>query len=164
MGEPSLYETDILAWTEQQAAALRELASRRDLPNALDLANVIEEVEALGRTELRAATSPIRLILEHLVKLACDPGAPSAAHWVEEILHWHRDVQASISPSMHQRVDMDKLWRQARRDAVRALALHGVQAAPGLPEGCPLALEDFLADDFDHEAAITRVMAPVTGH
>ena len=70
MGEPSLYETDILAWSEQQAAALRELAARRDLPNALDLANVIEEIEAVGRNELRAATSPIRVMLEHLVKLA----------------------------------------------------------------------------------------------
>ena len=31
-----LYETDILAWSEQQAGALRELSARRDLPNALD--------------------------------------------------------------------------------------------------------------------------------
>src|ERR687884_1012100 len=54
MGEASLYETDILAWTEQQAAALRDLAGRRDLPNALDLENVIEEIETLGRNELKA--------------------------------------------------------------------------------------------------------------
>src|SRR3954470_14023612 len=83
MGEASLYETDILAWTEEQAAALRALAGRPDLPNALDLPNVIEEIEALGRTELKAATSPIRLILEHLVKLAADPDAPARLHWIE---------------------------------------------------------------------------------
>lgn len=163
MGDRSLHEADILAWTEQQAAALRALTGRPDLPNALDLPNVIEEIEALGRTELKAATSPIRLILEHLVKLASDPDAQARAHGIEEILHWHRDVQDSMAPSMHQRVDMETLWHRARRDAERALALHGAQVLRGLPEACPLALSDFLAADFDDECALAKLEA-ACGH
>lgn len=50
----SLYDEDILAWSEQQAALLRDLARHRDLPNALDLENVAEEIESVGRDELRA--------------------------------------------------------------------------------------------------------------
>jgi hypothetical protein len=44
MAGTDLYDTDILAWSEQQAEALRELAARRDLPNALDLPHVLEEI------------------------------------------------------------------------------------------------------------------------
>jgi hypothetical protein len=163
MGDRSLYNTDILAWSEQQAAALRGLEGRRDLPNALDLPNLVEEIEALGRSELRAATSPIRLILEHLVKLASAPEAPARAHWVGEILHWHADMQASISPSMHRRIDMDLLWRRGRSLAEESLRLHGDAPLPGLPASCPLRLEDFLAEEFDWQGAVSRIAA-ASGH
>ena len=52
MGGSSLYDNDVYAWAEQQAAVLRGLAARRDLPNELDLANVIEGIEDVGRGEL----------------------------------------------------------------------------------------------------------------
>ena len=60
MGDRSLYDEDILVWSEQQAAALRSLASRRDLPNELDLANVIEEIEDVGRSEFHTVESSDR--------------------------------------------------------------------------------------------------------
>jgi hypothetical protein len=157
MADQSLYETDILAWTEEQAEALRALSARTDLPNALDLPNVIEEIEALGRSELKAATSPMRLILEHLIKLASAPAAPARGHWVEEILNWHAEIQASISPSMHQRIDLDLLWRRARRIAEASLAAHGDAMVQGLPDACPLALPDFLAEEFDWRGALARI-------
>ncbi len=158
-GETSLYERDILLWTEQQAAALRALAARPDLPNALDLPNVIEEIEALGRSELKAATSPIRLMLGHLVKLACRPESPARQHWVGEVLNWHRDVQDSLSPSMHQRVDLPTLWRRACSDARRALDLDDSPPPPPLPDQCPLALDDFLVEEFDIAGAVARIRA-----
>lgn len=163
MDGPSLYETDILAWTEQQAAALRDLAARRDLPNALDLENVIEEIEALGRTELKAATSPIRLIFGHLLKAASNPDAPARTHWFEEILRWHGDMLEALTPSMHQRVDMDVLWRRALREADASLALHGKTLMTGLPRESPFVLEDVLTEDFDIRAALARIRAAVAG-
>ena len=81
MGDRSLYDEDILVWSEQQAAALRSLASRRDLPNELDLANVIEEIEDVGRSDLHAATSHVRLILGHLAKGWADPRSRALRHW-----------------------------------------------------------------------------------
>jgi hypothetical protein len=59
MADSSLYDEDILIWSEQQAAALRSLANRRDLPNELDLANVIEEIEDVGRSEFHTVESLI---------------------------------------------------------------------------------------------------------
>ena len=46
---PDLYDTDILLWSEQQAELLRRRAA-----NALDWDNLVEEVEAVGRSELHA--------------------------------------------------------------------------------------------------------------
>ena len=77
MGDRTLYDEDILVWSEQQAAALRSLASRRDLPNELDLANVIEEIEDVGRSEFHTVESLIENILTHLLLLAADPDAPA---------------------------------------------------------------------------------------
>ena len=49
MDRRSLYDDDIYAWAQEQAAALRRLAeTRRDLPNELDLG--IPGVAALGVT------------------------------------------------------------------------------------------------------------------
>ena len=81
MGDSGLYDTDILIWSDQQAAALRGLVARRDLPNELDLANVIEEIEDVGRREINAATSYVRLILGQVVKGWADPRSRAMRHW-----------------------------------------------------------------------------------
>src|SRR3954454_13429718 len=65
MDQPASYDEDFLAWSEQQAAVLRELAGRRGLPNELDLEHVAEEIEDLGRAEFNAVKSYIRQILAH---------------------------------------------------------------------------------------------------
>ncbi|MBV9250426.1 MAG: DUF29 family protein [Acetobacteraceae bacterium] len=77
MGGTSLYDDDVYAWSEQQAAALRKLVTRRDLPNELDLAHVAEEIEDVGVSQLHAVRSLIRLILIHAIKCWADPLARS---------------------------------------------------------------------------------------
>ena len=48
-----LYETDILAWSEQQTALLRRhAAGERVADGELDWPNIIEEVESVGRGQL----------------------------------------------------------------------------------------------------------------
>lgn len=157
----SLYWRDLPAWTDEQAAALRALKLRRDLPNTLDLDNLIEEVEALGRSELKATTSPIRLILEHLIKLACVPDATAANHWRAEIRNRAVDVRKSFAPSIRQKIDLDELWRDALDIAPDRLADFGV-ALPDLPAACPITLDDLLADPFDVEAAVARIAQPAS--
>jgi hypothetical protein len=66
----TLYDEDILLWSEQQAEAIRALGRRRDLPNAFDAENVAEEIESVGRSERAAVKSQIRSIFLHLMKLA----------------------------------------------------------------------------------------------
>src|SRR4249919_1955192 len=115
MGDHTLYDEDILVWSEQQAAALRSLASRRDLPNELDLANVIEEIEDVGRSEFHAVESYVENILVHLILLWSDPDAPAVRGWIAEIAAWDAALGRRLSPAMRTRLDMGALWRQAQR-------------------------------------------------
>jgi hypothetical protein len=162
-GERSLYDTDFFTWTEEQAAALRALAGRRDLPNTLDLENVVEEIETLGRAELKAATSPIQLILEHLLKIAFDPDSEAQRHWRVEIRTWHAEVLEELLPSMHRKIDMDQLWQHAVRRAEGVFQERDRNLPDWLPSRCPLGLKDFLARAFDIDGAVARLRTPVSG-
>jgi len=148
-----LYWRDLPDWSEQQAAALRALSVRADLPNTLDLENLIEEVEDLGSAPVKATSSAIRRMLEHLIKLAAMPDAAARDHWIEELRNWFRDIETNFAPSMRRRIDMDDLWRKGRRDGLAALKQYGVPA-PTLPEACPLPIDAFLGDEFDLDAAL----------
>lgn len=59
----SLYEQDILLWSEDTAAKLRA----KDFEH-LDLENLIEEVEALGISQKKELLSRLTVLLEHLLK------------------------------------------------------------------------------------------------
>ena len=159
---PSLYERDILLWSEEQADALRRLkAGRRDLPNDLDLDNIVEEIESVGRSELHAVESLLRQMLIHLVKAASAPGADAAAHWSGEIRAFQADAQARFTPSMARRIDLDRLWRTAVEIAAYGLRAHG-QSPTALPEACPFPLESLLADDFTVEGALAALSGPAS--
>ncbi|MBS0644254.1 MAG: DUF29 domain-containing protein [Acetobacteraceae bacterium] len=165
MADGDLYETDILAWSEQQAAALRELASRRDLPNALDLAHVAEEIEDVGLSELNGVKSHIRLILGHLVKCWADTDAQSVRHWIAEIGNWQSDLADRFSPSMQQRIDLDVLWRRALRQAEldlqeqdRTDALTALRRLTS-NNTCPIALDDILSEQISPTDLVDRLRA-----
>src|SRR5947209_9695716 len=81
MSNQSLYDEDILLWSEQQAAVIRRLGTTRAVPNDLDIENVAEEIESVGRSELAAVESFIRLILAHLIKLIVESGSDAESHW-----------------------------------------------------------------------------------
>jgi hypothetical protein len=157
MDRPDLYDSDILAWSEQQAAALRRLASRRDLPNDLDLDNVVEEIESVGRTELRATESLIELILAHVAKAVSDPQADAILHWRTECIGWRAQLLRAFSPSMRQRINMDALWRSALQVAEAALAEHDQRLAAQLAGPCPITLDDLLSPTFEFRNLVQRI-------
>lgn len=72
----TLYDEDFVAWTEQQAQALRA-ASRGGTNQPLDWENLAEEIESLGKSDRRELQSQIHRVIRHLVKLqfsrAADP-------------------------------------------------------------------------------------------
>jgi hypothetical protein len=162
MTSTHLYDDDICAWADQQAAALRGLAGRRDLPNQLDLGNVIEEIEDVGRNEIRAVESLVENVLVHLILLATDPDAPAIRDWRGEITAWTASIQRRVSPSMPGRIDMQGIWRAAVRIACARLSDwdedNAVKAKTALGGTfCPLTIAAFCAEEFEVADAVDRV-------
>lgn len=160
MDRRSLYDDDIYAWAQQQAATLRRLGeTRRDLPNELDLENVAEEIEDLGKSELNKVESFVRLLLIHLLKLASAPEARSQRKWRQEILVFHADLVKDITPAMRGRIDLDHEWRVARLKADGDLSEHGDELLADLPEASPFGLDELTPAAFDIDAALERMRA-----
>lgn len=160
MDRVTAYDDDIYAWSQEQAAALRRLAeTRRDLPNELDLEHVAEEIEDVGKTELRTVESYLELLLRHLLKVASAPDAPPVRHWRGEIEIQAEAFRTEFKNSMRQLVGIDRAWRAALARADAALDKHGDRLLPGLPSACPFALDDLLADPFDIDLAIAEIEA-----
>ena len=138
-----LYDRDALAWSEHQAALLRRL-SVGDQPNEdPDWPHVIEEIEAMGRAELRAAESLLRRAIEHLLKIRAWPDGP-VEHWRGEVNTFLRDASEAYSMSMISRIDIASLYRRALSDVGR-LTIDGRRAG-ALPQRCPFALADLVSE------------------
>jgi hypothetical protein len=150
MGGSTLYDDDILLWSEQQAAAIRRLRDGpRRVPNDLDIENVAEEIESVGRSELAAVESHIELILVHLLKLLAAPESEPARHWRGELASFHSGLRRRFAPSMRSRIDMGALWSDARAQ----IEIGGDAAEQALiaelPGDCPLGLDDLLGPRLD---------------
>ena len=157
MGTQTLYEEDILLWSEQQADVIRQLGrTRRPMPNELDIENVAEEIESVGRSELAAVESYLRLILLHLGKLSADPGSPAARHWRSEIVAFEADMRARYSPSMRQRIDLDRIWEAVRRQMLEG-AEQPDELAALVPQRTPVRLEELLEDPIQITALVDRL-------
>ena len=162
MDSATLYEQDVLAWSEQQAAALRCLADRRDLPNQLDLANVIEEITDVGKSELRAVESFIENILSHLILLWAEPHSPAARGGRAEVTAWHVSLRRRVTPSMRTAIDLDRLWRDAVIVACAKLAswdettaARAAAALGGL--ACPLDCGLLGGETLDSAGAVAKL-------
>jgi Domain of unknown function DUF29 len=137
------YDTDILLWSEQQAELLRARNG-----NAIDWDNLAEEIEAVGRSELHAVISHLIQALLHDLKAEAWPLSRDADHWRAEARGHRDDARRHFSPSMAQRIDVEKLYYQALRRM--PATLDGTLPLP-VPDACPVTLEEMLAEGADGE-------------
>jgi hypothetical protein len=81
----TLYETDVYAWSREQAALLD--GKQWD---ALDMANLIEESLSLGASQYTAVSSAVYQILVHLLKWRYQPARQSRSWRVSLLEHRSR--------------------------------------------------------------------------
>jgi Domain of unknown function DUF29 len=156
-----LYDEDIYAWSQHQAAVLRGLRSRRDLPNELDLEHVAEEIEDVGNSQLSAVQSYLRLIFVHLMKAACSRSVEPQLHWRGEVVGFHLDLVSRFKESMRKDIDLDSICSGAFKQAAASLKDHGEEISPLLRLGCPFELDELVCQDIEPEALLSRVAAQV---
>ena len=96
--QSTLYEADFVAWTEEQAAALRHAAeTRANLP--VDWLNVAEELESMGRNDKHALESHLAGIIEHLLKLEYSPAIEPRRGWEVSVRHNRRHIRKLLKDS-----------------------------------------------------------------
>ena len=132
-----LYDTDIVAWSEEQARALRAAGhAGANLP--VDWTNVAEEIESLGISERRALASNLATIIEHLLKLETSPAIEPRASWRTAIARSRLAVEQllSDSPSLRATVPgvIAKQTSGARKIVRLALAEHQEEPTGDLGE------------------------------
>ncbi len=139
-----LYEADFLLWSERQADLLRRIAAGERVNDQVDWENVVEEIESVGRSELRACASLLQKALEHLLKVEAWPASREVPTWRSEAISFRQQAADAFTPSMRQRLDMDRLYRRA----LRALpeTIDGQVKLP-LPEKCDMTLDQLLAEE-----------------
>jgi len=113
----SLYDRDIVAWSEQQAVALR---ARKGGDNALDYDNLAEEIEDVGKSEQRACRSFVERIIEHLLKLQFVDSSDDRAHWRGEILAFRNSLEDALTPTIRSRLPAELPDLTARQIKVLA--------------------------------------------
>ena len=140
-----LYETDVLLWSEQQAALLRRLAAGERVNEQIDWQNVIDEVESVGSEQLHAVESFLVQALVHMLKAEAWPLSRDVGHWHAEARRFRGDAAARFVPSMRQRIDMTKLHRRALRAVPDTI--DGTAPLQTIPTICPVTLDELLSED-----------------
>ncbi|WP_428484140.1 DUF29 domain-containing protein [Rhodopila sp.] len=127
-----LYDTDVVAWSEQQAKLLSRMAAGERVNSVeLDWPNIAEEIESLGKSYRRELRSHIGTVLEHLIKLQASPALDPRNGWKETIGRSRDDIDLILaeSPSLRHAVPTmiaDETTRSRRRVA-RSLGIYNEQ-------------------------------------
>ena len=150
-----IYEQDVLVWTEQQADLLRRLAAGERVNDAVDWPNLIEEIEALGRSELRSYGSLLRQAIVHLLRIRAWPNSRAVGHWKAETFAFLNDAREGFTPSMRHRIEIGPLYAYALQQVHADTDESGEPSA--LPTTCPFTLDDLLVSKPDLQTLAARL-------
>ncbi len=135
------YDSDILIWSEHQAALLRRIADGEPVNEKPDWSNIIEELADVGRSELRSCRSLLRQALRHMLKAEAWPHSRDAPTWRADAIDFRRQAKDAFTPSMRQKIDVSNLYREAL--AALPESIDGQPPLP-VPDVCPVTLDDLL--------------------
>ena len=149
----TLYDEDFVAWSKEQAEALRAEA-RVGSNQKLDWENLAEEIESLGTSQKIALRSQMRRIILHLLKLEFSPSAGprrgriestnDARSEIEDLLESSPSLKSEVSAGLHLAI------RQGTRKAIFDLEGNGELDAPTIARirGTSYTAEQILGDWF----------------
>lgn len=125
-----LYERDFLAWTGEQARALRragegfahgDIGVVQNALAALDFDNLAEELDSLGRSERAELRRRLTTIVEHLLKVQHSPAAGPRAGWRSTVRRGRRDAARLLRDNPSLKPELPGLLGEAAEDAAALL-------------------------------------------
>jgi hypothetical protein len=139
---PDLYDADFFEWTRRTAQLLREKRFRE-----IDVEHTAEEIEDMGKRDLKELHSRVQVLLAHLLKWKLQPSKRSLS-WRRTIGIQRLEIEAVLeqSPSLGSRLS-DDLARNYGRALKRAV-LDTNLPAHTFPPQCPFSLDQVLDEEF----------------
>lgn len=138
----SIYEQDFYAWTQQQAALLREHQFTR-----LDMDNLIEELESMGRSERRQLVNRLEVLLMHLLKWQYQPELRGRS-WQLTILEQRRRIVKLLRANPSLQPEMAVLILEAYEDAAFSAMRETGLPLTTFPAHCPYAPSQVLEQNW----------------
>ena len=148
-----LYAKDFQLWIEQTILQLKN----RDF-NSLDIDNLIEELTDLGKSEKKALSSNLMILLAHLLKLRIQQDAPDTMKdsWYRSVIEHRKrvlvDLQETPSLKSYLPTALEKAYPNGRDIAIKEgkKAKFGVRlpSEREYPETYPFTIEQILDEDF----------------
>ncbi|NDK97859.1 DUF29 domain-containing protein [Photorhabdus bodei] len=117
------YETDVVAWANEQAALLR--AGKL---SEIDIANIAEDIEDVGKSEQRELASRMAVLIAHLLKWKYQP-SDRGTSWERTIKAQRKEILYDLkeSPSLKTKLDdsnwVDVVWSKAVASAMNETGL-----------------------------------------
>ncbi len=136
------YETDVVAWANEQAALLRARKFSQ-----LDIEHIADEVEDVGKSEQRELETRMAILLAHLLKWRSQPDRRGASCQIT-VKSQRKAVERRLSktPSLKAELADPDFWEIVWGDATRiATNETGLKDFPELP---PWSVEEILDPAF----------------
>ncbi len=136
------YESDILAWANEQASLLR--TGRFDL---LDIRHIAEEIEDVGKSEQRELASRMAVLLTHLLKWKYQSERRGRS-WQRTIRAQRQSIALRLkrTPSLKSMLKDPDWWEEIWADAIAATTTE--TGLDSFPESCPWTQDDILLPDW----------------
>ena len=134
------YETDVVAWANEQAALIR--AGKFD---QLDAEHLAEEVEAMSAKEKRELRNRLAVLLQHLLKWQFQPQFRSDS-WTTTMFEQRLNIHDILEDSPSLRGILNERFDSAYRLAASQAARETKIALANFPKTCPFSLENVLTE------------------
>lgn len=153
------YETDFVAWAEQQAALLKQ-----GRLSELDVTNLMDEVEELGRAEKRALRSQLIRVIKHLLKLNYQSNAFYYLNsWHSSVAEGRTQLKLILQDSPSLKPYLAQVLVECYQDAVAEAVAETGLAQRTFPQECPYSQEQVLDSSF-LPGAVTPSQFPTEEH
>ncbi|GJI99594.1 hypothetical protein RugamoR64_01330 [Duganella rhizosphaerae] len=138
----TLYEDDVIAWSEQQAALLRS-----GHWSELDIDNIAEEIEDVGKSEKRELQSRLSVLTSHLLRWKFQP-TRRARSWKNTIREQRTAIWQDIkkTPGLKSLISNPNWVAGAYRRAL--IDTYAETSLPALPDESPWTIAEILTEEF----------------
>lgn len=145
LDKPSLYDTDYVAWLEEQVGHLRAGRLR-----ALDVENVAEELESLVNKERRQLENRLAVLLLHLLKWDHQPDQRSN-RWRASVAEQRARLRRLLRDSPSLKPSLEEAAREVYPEAVEQAAIETSLIEKAFPASLPYSVDQILERELPAE-------------